>query len=30
VVSVEGKKIGKGLPGPVTREILAAFRAKGW
>ena len=30
VVSVEGKKIGKGLPGPVSREILAAFRAKGW
>jgi len=30
VVSVEGKKIGKGVPGPVSREILTAFRAKGW
>ena len=30
VVSVEGKKIGKGIPGPVTRDILTAFRAKGW
>lgn len=30
VVSVEGKKIGTGIPGPVTREIFAAFRAKGW
>ena len=30
VVSVEGQMIGKGTPGPVTREILAAFRAKGW
>lgn len=30
VVSVEGKNIGTGSPGPVTREILAAFRAKGW
>ena len=30
VVSVEGKQIGKGLPGPITREIQAAFRAKGW
>ncbi|MFH0758168.1 MAG: aminotransferase class IV [Bacteroidota bacterium] len=25
VVSVEGKRIGKGTPGPVTREIQAAF-----
>lgn len=30
VVSVEGQKIGKGMPGPVTREIQAAFRAEGW
>jgi len=30
VVSVEGQKIGKGTPGPLTREIQAAFRAKGW
>ncbi len=30
VVSVEGKKIGNGTPGPVTREIRDAFRAKGW
>lgn len=30
VVSVEGQKIGKGTPGPVTREIQAAFRAQGW
>ena len=30
VVSVEGKKISKGVPGPVTREILSSFRAKGW
>jgi len=30
VVSVEGQKIGKGSPGPFTREIQAAFRAKGW
>jgi branched-chain amino acid aminotransferase len=30
VVTVEGKKIGKGIPGPVTREIQAAFRARGW
>ena len=29
VVSVEGKKIGKGTPGPVTREIQAAFRSMG-
>ena len=30
VVSIEGKKIGKGTAGPVTREIQAALRAKGW
>ena len=30
VVKVEGKAIGSGRPGPVTREIQAAFRAKGW
>jgi len=30
VVTVEGRKIGKGFPGPVTREIQEAFRAKGW
>lgn len=28
VVSVEGKKIGKGLPGPLTREIQAAFNSQ--
>ena len=27
VVSVEGKTIGKGIPGPLTREIQAAFKA---
>ena len=26
VVSIEGKKIGKGVPGPVTREVMASFR----
>lgn len=30
VVSIEGQKIGNGIPGPVTREIQASFRAKGW
>lgn len=30
VVRVEGQKIGKGSPGPVTREIQAGFRAQGW
>ncbi len=30
VVTVEGKKIASGAPGPVTREIQAAFRNKGW
>lgn len=26
VISIEGQKIGKGKPGPVTREVQAAFR----
>ena len=30
VVYVEGQKIGNGTPGPITREIQAAFQAKGW
>ena len=30
VVAIEGQSIAKGSPGPVTREIQAAFRAKGW
>ena len=30
VVSVEGKMIGNGTPGPITREIQAAFWAMGW
>ncbi len=30
VVEVEGQKIGKGIPGPVTREIMAGFLAQGW
>jgi branched-chain amino acid aminotransferase len=30
VVSVEGRKIGKGTPGPVTKDIQAAFRNAGW
>jgi branched-subunit amino acid aminotransferase/4-amino-4-deoxychorismate lyase len=30
VVSVEGRKIGNGKPGKVTKEIMASFRAKGW
>jgi branched-chain amino acid aminotransferase len=30
VVMVEGKKIGNGSPGPVTKEIQEAFRTKGW
>lgn len=30
VVSIEGKKVGNGRPGPVTRELLSAFRSKGW
>lgn len=30
VVRVDGRKIGTGAPGPVTREIQEAFRLKGW
>ncbi|MGW8316158.1 MAG: aminotransferase class IV, partial [Bacteroidales bacterium] len=30
VVKVDGRKIGNGMPGPVTREIQDAFRLKGW
>ena len=30
VVSVEGRKIGRGTPGPITRDIQAAFGAQGW
>lgn len=30
VVSVEGRAIGSGKPGPVTREIMEAFKAQGW
>jgi branched-subunit amino acid aminotransferase/4-amino-4-deoxychorismate lyase len=30
VVSVEGKKIGNGRPGPVTREIQSAYSHMGW
>ncbi len=30
VVSVEGRKIGNGTPGRVTREFQAAFQAAGW
>ena len=30
VVAVEGQQIGNGTPGPLTREIQAAFRAEGW
>ena len=30
VVAVEGRKIGNGTPGNVTKEIMAAFQAKGW
>lgn len=30
VVAIEGQKIGKGLPGPVTCEIQAAFYSRGW
>jgi branched-chain amino acid aminotransferase len=30
VVSIEGQMIGNGKPGPVTKEIQAAFRGKGW
>lgn len=28
VVAVEGRKIGKGIPGPITRKLQAAFRAE--
>lgn len=30
VVRVEGRAIGKGTPGPLTREIMSAFQAQGW
>lgn len=30
VVSIDGRKIGKGTPGPVTREVQEAFRSRGW
>lgn len=30
VVSIEGKKISKGVPGPITREIQETFATKGW
>jgi branched-subunit amino acid aminotransferase/4-amino-4-deoxychorismate lyase len=30
VVAVEGKPIGKGVPGPITRMIQDAFAARGW
>lgn len=30
VVSVEGRAIGSGKPGPISREIQATFRARGW
>jgi len=30
VISVEGQKIGKGIPGSLTRKIQDAFYAKGW
>lgn len=30
VVAVEGRKIGKGVPGPLTRKIRDAFITKGW
>jgi branched-chain amino acid aminotransferase len=30
VVSVDGRRIGKGVPGPVTREVQEAFRERGW
>ncbi len=30
VVSVDGRKIGKGKPGKITKDLLAEFRAKGW
>jgi len=30
VVAVEGKKIGTGVPGPLTRKIQEAFNAMDW
>lgn len=30
VISVDGKRIGNGKPGKVTKDFLEAFRAKGW
>ena len=30
VVAVEGKKIGTGRPGPLTRKIQEAFKAMDW
>jgi branched-chain amino acid aminotransferase len=27
IVEVDGRKIGSGVPGPVTRQLMAAFRA---
>ena len=30
VISVDGRRIGKGIPGPFTREVQAAFRERGW
>ena len=30
VISIEGRKIGNGNPGPVTRDVQAAFYASGW
>jgi branched-subunit amino acid aminotransferase/4-amino-4-deoxychorismate lyase len=30
VVYLEGKRIGNGAPGPVTREIQNAFKKMGW
>jgi len=30
VVAVDGKKIGDGKPGPVTREVIAEFRKAGY
>lgn len=30
VVAVEGRKIGRGEPGPLTKEIQSAFFAQGW
>ena len=30
VVQVDGKAIGKGIPGPVTRDLQAIFKSKAW